>query len=145
MITASGKYTEGEGYNLDSFVADFLGSFTCNSLGTSEPAFKEGWSWSILADKFDDLTSKEKLELKQYSADQYGNDEARCVARYDYIVRKYGEAKYSNFMERNIPQVNHSIGILNTEDTTNYMTIIIVVISLSGLIGCFFCLKKRYK
>ena len=136
----------GGSYTIDNFVAEFLNAFTCTADGTKAPKFNTGWSWDVLADKFDDLTGEEKLELKTYSADQYGNDEARCVARYDYIVGKYGEDSYANFMERNVPQhTGKVVTVLNSENTGNYLTIIIVVLSLTGLVGCFFYLKKRYK
>ncbi|MBR0440172.1 MAG: endonuclease [Bacilli bacterium] len=138
------KYTEGEGdYVVDNFVADFLGAFTCDQTGLTEPVFKEGWSWTILKGKYESLTSEEQLELKNYVANEFGNDEAKCVARYDYIVKKYGTTKYPNWMNRTISP-NANVMIFKTG--TNIVFINIIIGSLLALsIGSFIFFRKKRK
>lgn len=138
------KYTEGEGdYVVDNFVADFLGAFTCDQTGLTEPVFKEGWSWTILKGKYESLTPEEQLELKNYTANEFGNDEAKCVARYDYIVKKYGVSKYPNWMNRAISP-NANVMIFKTG--TDIMFINIIIGSLLALsIGSFVFFRKRKK
>ncbi len=138
------KYTEGEGdYVVDNFVADFLGAFTCDERGLTEPVFKEGWSWTILKGKYESLTPEEQLELTKYTANEFGNDEAKCVARYDYIVKKYGVSKYPNWMNRAIsPNAN----VMLFKKETNMIFIFIVTSSLLALsIGSFIFFYKRKK
>ena len=137
------KYTQGSGsYTVDNFVEDFLKSFTCDATGTTAPTFATGASWATLKAKFQSLTTTEQNELKNYIANQNGNDEAKCVARYDYIVGKYGINTYENFMNRNI--VSHSNRLGNAVISNNAMLLLVVMATLGTFtFAAWFIHKKK--
>lgn len=137
------KYTSGSGsYTVDNFVEDFLTSVTCDATGSSEPTFKSGYSWSELETKYNSLTNAEKTELTNYVANENGNDEAKCVARYDYIVGKYGTAKYKNFLNRTIIS-SSNFSVLNRMGN-GYLPLYIFI-TVMGLVtvGGFVFYRKR--
>lgn len=132
-----------EEYTIDRFVTDFMGAFTCDNKGLTEPVFKEGWSWSMLKAKYESLTPQEQQELTGYQASELGNAKAQCVARYDYIVKKYGVSKYPNWMNRTISP-NANVMIFKTG--TDIVLINIIIGSLLALsIGSFIFFYKRKK
>ena len=67
------------------------------------------------------------------------------MARYDYIVAKYGTAKYENFMNRDITPLASGHMIVNV--ASNTMIIVVVVSSIVAIasVGAYFMLRrKRY-
>lgn len=137
------KYTEGSGsYTVDNFVEDFLSGITCDATGSNAPTFASGYSWSELKTKYESLTPAERSELTSYVANQNGNDEAKCVARYDYIIAKYGTNTYENFMGREI--VTNS-NVLGKVYTSNQVVVLVIVIASLGVFstGMYFFFKKR--
>ncbi len=70
----------------------------CDATGATNkvPADK----WTELAGEFNALSAEVKAELRDAPALVGGDLVAQAVARYDYIVQKYGIATYANFMER---------------------------------------------
>lgn len=137
------KYTQGGSvYSLDNFVEEFLTHITCDSTGATSPTFASGYSWSVLKTKYNSLTIAEQNELKTYVADANGNDEAKCVARYDYIVGKYGTTKYENFMNRTI--VSHSNNLGNQVVSHNAMLFLVVAATLGTFtFAAWFIHKKK--
>ena len=137
--------------NADAFAQTFLGAFTCDATGNSEPTFtiKEGstyWTWALLATEYDTLTALEKEQFRLGVASESGDNIAKALARYDYIVAKYGTSKYSNFMSRTITPLSSSGIVLSNVIGNNGTTIsLIIVVSLVGLtaIGGYFFIRKR--
>ncbi|GEM_PF-5032353 len=137
--------------NADAFAQTFLGAFTCDATGNSEPTFtiKEGstyWTWALLATEYDTLTAVEKKQFRLGVASESGDNIAKALARYDYIVAKYGTSKYSNFMSRTITPLSSSGIVLSNVIGNNGTTIsLIIVVSLVGLtaIGGYFFIRKR--
>lgn len=140
-----------ESDNADAYAQTFLGAFTCDATGESEPTFaiKEEstyWSWSLLATEYDKLTSVEKEQFRLGVASESGSNIEKALARYDYIVAKYGTSKYSNFMNRTITPLSSSrIALASVIGNTGTTVSIIVVVSLVSLtaIGGYFFLRKR--
>lgn len=140
-----------ESDNADAFAQTFLGAFTCDATGNSEPTFtiKEGstyWTWALLATEYDTLTAVEKEQFRLGVASESGDNIAKALARYDYIVAKYGTSKYSNFMSRTITPLSSSGIVLSNVIGNNGTTIsLIIVVSLVGLtaIGGYFFIRKR--
>jgi len=140
-----------ESDNADAFAQTFLGAFTCDATGNSEPTFtiKEGstyWTWTLLATEYDTLTAVEKEQFRLGVASESGDNIAKALARYDYIVAKYGTSKYSNFMSRTITPLSSSGIVLSNVIGNNGTTIsLIIVVSLVGLtaIGGYFFIRKR--
>ena len=141
------KYVEGTGsYTVDNFVEEFLGNMTCDASGANEPTFASGFSWSVFKTKYNSLTDAEKLELKNLTGNAYGNNKEKCVARYDYIVSKYGTAKYENFMNRTIISNSNVLTINLFKNGSGYLALYITITAL-GLItvGGFFIYHSRKK
>ena len=139
------KYTEGGTYDLDNFVSDFLSSITCDATGATAPTFATGYSWSVLKTKYQSLTSEERDSLTNLVADENGNDAEKCVAKYDYIVSKYGTTNYENFMSRTIVSHSNAIKIGQISDTRN-IAIIVIFVSFSSIgVACYFGFRKRRK
>lgn len=135
----------------DEFAQTFLGAFTCDASGESEPSFgiKEGethWSWSLLAEEYNKLSAAEKEQFRLGVPSQEGDNIARALARYDYIVGKYGTAKYADFMSRNpAPIASGRINDLSTETNNNTMIIIVVIASISALAFTTLLVFKKKK
>ena len=139
------KYTEGSGsYTVDNFVEDFLKGITCNAAGTSAPTFASGTSWATLKAKFQSLTTAEQNELKNYVANENGNDEAKCVARYDYIVGKYGTNTYENFMGRTIVSHSNNLGKIIITNDSMLLLVVMSVLGTMTFVGWFIHKKRQY-
>ena len=116
----------------------------CNSNGTSAPTYS-GFSWNEFNDVYDNLDSLSQGALASASGNESGTHVERFVARYDYIVGKYG---YTDFLGRNpSPIGNHRINnLIDTAKSGNYMIIIIAgVMSIASLASFFIVRKKKEK
>ncbi len=101
-------------------------------------------SWDMLEYNFDSLSAEVKLDLKNAVANVNGDLVAQAMARYDYVVNKYGTAtKYRNFINRTIstggvrqPQPVH----------TDKITVISVIsgFAIVTLIGISAIRKRKY-
>lgn len=139
------KYVEDSEaeYDIYNFVSEFLSQLKCDDSGNSEPTYNAGYSWSYFETKYLSLTSTEQNELRTCNANEFGNDKEKCVARYDYIVKKYGTTKYPNWMNRTISP-NANVMIFKTG--TDIVFINIIIGSLLALsIGSFVFFRKRRK
>ena len=119
---------------------------TCNNAGTSAPTFTTGFNWTSFENVYANLDSGSKNTLK--SASPSNAEVAEYVARYDYIVGKYGTSTYSDFIGRNpTPIGNHRISFfinqLTSEKSTMILIIIASVLALSTLAGYFFIRRKQ--
>ncbi len=133
------KYVE-ETYVLSNFISDFMNAFTCDSTGNTGPVFNGDWTWANLKAKYNSLSTSEKNSLKTCVADENGSDEAKCVARYDYLLRKYGVTVYENFMNRTITQHSNVIRLAERNDVI-VMVVAVVTVALSA--GAFFLFRKK--
>ena len=139
------KYTEGSGgYTVDNFVEDFLTGIVCDSTGATAPTFASGYSWSVLKTKYNSLTTAEQNELKNYTANANGNDEAKCVAKYDYIVSKYGVNNYENFMSRTIASQSNNLGRRIVSNDAMLLLVVMSVLGTMTFAGWFIHKKKQY-
>lgn len=148
------KLVESE--NADAYAQTFLGAFTCNAAGTSQPTFalKEApstyWSWSLLATEYNTLTAAEKEQFRLGVASETGTNLEKALARYDYIVGKYnkgqGITSYTDFMNRNPAKIGASrtLNVFNEETGTAAAMVVVVVSAVSvTALGGFFLLKKK--
>jgi len=69
---------------------------------------------------------------------------AEAIARYDYIIAKYGESSYTNFINRTITPIAGAPYVIPTTNT-NSSTIIIVVVALTSItsIGVLLVIKRK--
>jgi hypothetical protein len=99
-------------------------------------------TWSGLETSFNALSSEAKNYLTSLTPNVTGNDAQHAVARYIYIISKYGDTTFADFMNLDI-QAAPSVSDL-LDDGYNYVPLITVigVVGLTVLIGYYY-LKKR--
>ena len=103
-----------------TFAQTFLTKLTCNAAGTSAPTYATGYSWNQLSSEFSALSADDKNTLKTATANESGNAIERAMARYDFIVRKYG---YTNFIGRTIASGSNFMSLVNNNPT---LTIVLI-------------------
>lgn len=126
-----------------TFATAFLAAITCDSTGANAPTFTSGNSWSSLATQYAALTSTEKQTLQNANANASGTVIEQAMARYDYIVAKYGEAQYSNFIGRTISNSANRMNSFNSDSTNNLLLVLGSISLLGGLTYLAYFLKKR--
>ena len=143
-------YKLKESNNAIAYAETFLAAFTCDGTGVNGPTFtiKEGqtyWTWSLLATEYNTLTSVEKEQFRLGVASESGDEIGQALARYDYVVGKYGTSTYSDFMSRNPSPIGGAKIVLNTLGESSNTVAIIVIISLVSVtaIGGYFFIKRR--
>lgn len=122
------------------YAQNFLSAFTCDATGTNAPTFASGKSWASLKTAFQALTTPHQNTLKNATANESGTDIEKAVARYDYVVAKYG---YENFMDRTITNSANKMNVFNGNSTNNILLILGSVSLLGGLTYLAYFLKKR--
>ncbi len=124
-----------------TFAQTFLTKITCNANGTSTPTYAAGYSWNKLSTDFNALSTEDRNTLKTATANESGNAIERAMARYDYIVRKYG---YTNFIGRTISYSSNTMSLINNNSTIK-LVLIISVISVFSSAACLTIFLKRRK
>jgi len=141
------KYYEEEvsDYTKELFANDILTGVVCDG-GVSTPTFSEGYSWTILENKFNNLTTNDKDYIKNIAADESSSDVvAKAMAKYDLLVRKYSDSKASfyckDFIDRGVSSTNIALLKVNK----NNIALILTICSVIGLsfIGVLLIKKKR--
>ena len=109
-------YEEG----MDPFAKAMLSDLTCDESGSTPPSVEE---WNAAKDAFETLSVEEQGKYKDAQADATGDTYQRVVAKYDYILSKYGTEEYENFLGRAVADSP----VIATYDNSN-------LIALAGLI-----------
>ena len=122
------------------YAQNFLAAFTCDATGTNAPTFASGKSWATLKTAFSSLSTPHQNTLKNATANQSGTDIEKAVARYDYVVAKYG---YENFMNRTISNQANKMNPFNSSSTNNLFMVLGSISLLGGLTYLAYFLKKR--
>lgn len=127
--------------NVQTFATTFLESIVCDG-GITPPSLS---NWSIQASNYlNNLGANDRSVLMNTIANENGTIIEKCVARYDYIVIKYGDSNYANFMSRVL--VNKSI---STRPHSDYqycmMSLIVILFSGLGMAGALFSVKKKHE
>ena len=85
-----------EEYRLaNQYAREFLGAFTCDPTGANAPTFVK--EWRELEVSFEELPYRVQTYYHYGTASREGDRIERCLARYDYVIDKYG---YDDFMGR---------------------------------------------
>lgn len=113
------------------YSTDFLASITCDSTGNTAPKFTSPYaSWSELASAYSALSSSEQSVLTSMQANPNGSTAQQAVAKYDYIVGKYGSEAYEDFMGRNPEPLGiNNPNLFNFGSNTNTTTLVVVLVS----------------
>ena len=119
---------------------------TCDSTGATAPTFTSGYSWTAFEKAYNELNDNNKTTLREYEADEEGLEIAKMVARYDYIVGKYGSSAYTDFIQRNpSPIGNSALTDVVTELNSSNLTIIVTCGVIGGLLalGVYVLIRKK--
>lgn len=123
---------------LKAFNDMFLNTVTCDGLGHMTGSNN---AWNTMKVEFDKLSSQEKDYLKTASY----NDEyvGQTIERYTYIISKYGEDKFDNFINRNITEManNNCNPVIDNND----LWIFILTAGSIALISCAVISLTIYK
>ena len=122
----------------------FLDYIQCNANGTSAPTFSSGASWSVFESVYNHLSSTDQSTLETTSSNKNGSALQQGLARYDYIVGKYGTSTYSDFLSRNPVSLSNNVMNPYANETIFIVIIILSAISLSSLSFFFIIRKKKY-
>ena len=122
----------------------FLDYIQCNASGTSAPTFAAGASWSAFESAYNHLSSNDQSTLESTVSNKNGSVLQQGLARYDYIVGKYGTSAYSDFLLRNPVSLSNKIANSQMNSTIFLVVIILSAISLSSLSFFFIIRKKKY-
>lgn len=127
---------------LRTYAREFLAADLCDN-GVTKPS-KE--LWTTLKTSFEALDDTVQTALMEGLADEKGDVIAQALARYDYILGKYGEVEYENFMLRDVVLTKSNLGTTVFGDNANNTFITIgaaALLVMSGLVVVHFLNKKR--
>lgn len=128
-----------------SFSKTFLKGLICDPTGTSAPDAEE---WELLGLFYEDVDEAGKNLLKEAAGDENGTILEQCVARYDYVVGKYGSETYSDFIGRSPERpLGLSAGLnggLTAEDTATW-TCAAILFAAALTAGSAFIIKRRHE
>ena len=126
---------------VDTFARSFIANLTCDPTGQTAPSVEE---WNALAEEFALLSEEEKALFKQETSDNELINAA--TEKYDYILGKYTDETYTNFMERIITPSPVNSGLAPVFNQTNNIIIIVSVCVLAiSAIGVFIVISKKRK
>ncbi len=131
-------------------ILDFL---ECDSTGETAPSVSE---WNQIKDLYnatDFLSSEDKTTLQTATADKTivitdsSTDEqiiAAALAKYDYVLSKYGSSTYNNFLGRTIsPLTAPRIMVFNNSNESVVVTTAVMSLLAMTTLGGYFLLRKR--
>lgn len=128
-------------YDSFAFAKDFLNETVCDDSGINPPSV----NWTNLSNKAAVLFDSDKTYLKEAEASKTGNKVEQAVARYDYVVGKYGTSSYSDFLLRDPAPISHSgVSFVEESDNSIFVILLIAVSSLSTMVLLIIKKKKRY-
>ena len=128
-------------YDAFAFAKDFLNNTVCDDSGVNPPSV----NWTDLSNKAAVLFDSEKTYLKKAEANELGNKVEQAVARYDYVVGKYGTDSYSDFLLRDPDPISHSAFTISENNESSVLIILLIATSsLSTLVLLIIKKRKRY-
>ncbi|MFA5481506.1 MAG: bacterial Ig-like domain-containing protein [Bacilli bacterium] len=99
--------------------------------------------WSGLETSFNALSSEAKNYLKTLTPSVSGNDAQRAVARYVYIITKYGEATFNDYMNLDIQGAPSAFGIISENKDIIPFIAVIGIAGITVLLGFYYLQKKK--
>jgi hypothetical protein len=116
---------------------------TCDATGSANNLNAPEWNETLANQYNDSLDPTTKAYLKTAVANPNGDLLAQAMARYDYIVKKYGAATFNNFLDRTIPASGAQL--INNEGTDNILVMgAFIVMALVALAG-FKLISKKHR
>ena len=152
--TTFGNYTSSNITGYINFIANteagmigfatvFMNNVVCDATGGTTPTLSSLSAWSQLGDIYGKLNSSLQEELTNMDADEDGSIIQKAMAKYDYILGKYGTSSYTNFLNRSVVNSSNRLG---TKVVTNNTLVILIVMSVLGTMtfAGWFIRKKRH-
>jgi len=117
-------------------------------LGAAAPATASAdlkAAWTLIADDYVALASDVKTILASASANVDGGYAEELAARYDYIMKKYGVASFTegNFMSRDESGASSVLGLQGNESGAIITIASVAVLGLLTTAGVFLLKKKH--
>lgn len=134
------EYASVEPSQAESYAETFLELMTCDGEGAITA--EEG-TWETLSDLYAGLSDSDKGILKEATANKDSESRVeQAVARYDYIVGKYGVEQYPDFMDRTPARIAEARSVEVNDQTAAW---VIAGISAAGIASAaaFFFLRRR--
>ena len=134
------EYKATESTPLTNWANQINNALRCNN-GVNPPDV-DAWN-NIKSTHFDNVIKGVDLEtIRNEVANPNGTNLQKALAKYDYIISKYGDTQYQNYLERNI-----SIGKANVFGIASNSNLpLISILSLMGIgsiLGVTFLLNKK--
>lgn len=142
----------------ESFASEFNSNLTCDATGEDGPSFTSGHDWTTMNSFYNGLDAEEQGRLHDATFTVSGSGSstvvtatgdtvqsvAEAMARYDYILAKYGTSEYTNFVGRSVTKLAPARMVDGTISSSS-STIIIVVVALTSItsIGVLLVIKRR--
>ena len=125
----------------------FLKTITCTGTSPGAVTFEDDAWNKTMRDAYLALTTNQQGKVWTASANLTGTYLERAVYRYDFILSKYGDSKYDNFVNRKISKLDRITLLGSVMDPKTTGTVAIVVISslvaIGAFAGYFFYKKKK--
>lgn len=139
-----------ESNTADTFAQLFIDSVGCDSTGNNKPTLSKSWNelkviYNALSEEQKALLINAKYEYNGEVTALEGTTQivAEAMAKYDYIVAKYGTTEYENFIVgRNIITQQLSLN-RNSYNSTNNTALIMVLCFTSFLLAASFYFINR--
>ena len=126
----------------NAFAEAFLEEPLCDG-GVTAPDVE---TWDTLAAHYEEtLTEEDKAFFASAVPDEEGTLVEQCVARYDYIVGKYGSDVYQDFMGRSPEPLNYGLDVRSQtpEGTTAWICAAGLLAATAALGGAYLVRRRR--
>lgn len=128
-------------YTAALFAQDFIDTISCDPSGAREPLLV---NWNATKVKYDMLNTVEASILKNAVANKDGEITEQAMHYYDYIIYKYGQSNFTNYIGREISSSSSLIS-LKRDDQNSFVipTIVIIMVTSNSLTLYYFSRKRK--
>ena len=125
---------------VDEFVSDFFEGVKCDG-GITQPDIE---MWDLVGSEYLDLSDVHKAEIQKVTPNYEDTSTiAGVLARYDYIVGKYGAETYKDFMGRNPSPIASALSIHSTDDLMDIAIVSALAVAGIAAAGAFVFLRRK--
>ncbi len=126
----------------EEYAAKFLGELICDATGETAPSVD---TWDELGLAYLDLDADVQKIFAEGTANETGTIVEQCLARYDYVLRKYGSVTYDDFMERGVEPSGYALPLDGNNSNTAAIAALGAVSLVALAFGSAVIIKKRKK
>lgn len=115
-------------------------TLTCDN-GANAPSV-ETWN-NIKSNYFDSKITGVDLEtIRSETGNPNGTSLQKALAKYDYIISKYGDSLYSNYLDRNV-SINLAQAVNRLSIPSSSLITLVSILSVGSCVGIFLIIKRR--